>query len=460
MRTSAYLGWRFLRARRLDVAISTVAWLSLGGVILGVAALLVTIAVLSGFRENLFRAVVATTPHAQWRSALEAGFTEGETQRLLEYARDLPAVEHATPRLIEQVFLAEGSGFRPLQLQGIDPASEAQVSGLAGLVYGQQAPSPSASAGRGVVDGEATATEALAGFLAKLPRASTGDSAADHASRRPGILLGESLVQRLGLRHGDAIRLVSQAQRPTPFGPLPSLQVFTLVGSYHTGILGNDERIGYVDRPEAQKLLRRSRPANSVALKLRAPRDITSETLGASDIVSQAQLSTWSDTNKALFQVMRLEKICVFVILTLMILIGFFNIIASMVMLVLEKRHAIATLKSLGGTDALIYRIFLHQGMWIGVVGTSGGMGLGLLLCLVLPYLPWIQIPAGVFPLSGGLPVDVQPDDLLLIAAASMGVCLSMTLYPARQAARVANHPFLAQQLGRFYVRWRRDEGR
>jgi len=189
-----------------------------------------------------------------------------------------------------------------------------------------------------------------------------------------------------------------------------------------------------VDLGIAQKLYRMQGIVSGLGLRVRNPQDIDAAALRAA--LPGFRVQTWAEENRNIFQVMRLEKLGVFLILTLIIVVAFFNIIASLVMLVLEKRKAIAVLKSLGASNAMVRKVFFMQGVWIGIVGTLAGLGLGLLGCWLLATFNLVPLPEGVFPLAKRLPVRIEAIDLALITGSSFLICLLVTLYPASAAAR------------------------
>lgn len=415
MRIESFIAIRFLRAPRQDRTISIVTWVSLVGVMLGVMALIVTISVLNGFRENLFQAVMATAPHVSITP--KDGTMEAEQLAALRArVSGLPDVEAVSPNLSRQAFLTDGASYRVVLLRGVDPEGEFALTGLAKFVLSS------------TEDPEGEAHSDAAGVIAALrypPR----------PGRRAGILLGRSLAQSLGVVTGDEIRVVSTVQRMTPLGPVPLMKNFQVVGVFETGVGGTDELVGYVDLKIARRLYRTRAAAGELGVRMGDPHNIDAE--GLRRALPGYNVVTWSDTNRNIFQVMRLEKLGIFLILSLIIVVGFFNIIASLVMLVLEKRKPVAILKSLGASDALVRRIFFMQGVWIGTAGTLCGLALGLLACWILATFDVIRLPAGVFPLITRLPVLVDPVDLAIITATSFLICMVVTIYPATRAARI-----------------------
>jgi lipoprotein-releasing system permease protein len=413
VRIASFIGLRFLRSARQARSASIVTWISAGGVMLGVTALIVTISVMNGFRENLFLAVTGTMAHA--RVLPETGDLSAEALRgLRERLASLPQVQASAPYLSHQAFLRANGEFRAIVLRGIDPAAEPAVSHLQRFLHygsGEGAPPPPPP------------DNPLGGLAWPPPQ---GQSS--------GIVLGRPLAEALHLELGQDVEVISTAQRITPIGPVPLIKRFRLIGVSESGLGGIDEVTAYVGLPIAQKLFRMEGAVSGLSLRVADPQDIDGAALRAA--LPGYRVQTWAEENRNIFQVMRLEKLGVFLILTLIIVVAFFNIIASLVMQVLEKRKAIAVLKSLGASNGLVRQVFFMQGVWIGIVGTLGGLGLGLLLCWLLATFNLVPLPEGVFPLARRLPVRLVPLDLALITGSSFLICVLVTLYPATAAAR------------------------
>jgi lipoprotein-releasing system permease protein len=413
MRIASFVGLRFLRSPRRDRAVSVITWISGIGVALGVTALIVTISVMNGFRSNLFLAVTGATPHVRVMAAQES-LSPAEAEAMRASIEALPDIVATAPYFSRQVFLNVQGQYRMVVLRGIDPEREARVTEIARFLGREVLPLRERAA---AVPG----TEILADL-----RSPAGET--------PGIILGAPLARGLGLSTGDLVEAISPAVRPTPLGPVPIMRHFRLVGVFESGLAGNDEVLGFVDLHQALLLFRQAGP-QGIAARMHSPdSDLSGPLL---ERFRGATAVGWANEYKNVFQVMRLEKAGLFLILALILVVSFFNIISSIVMLVVEKREAIGILKALGSTDRLVQGIFFMQGVWIGLVGTAVGLALGLAGCWVLGHVEIVKLPSGVFPTAHGLPIQVEWLDLLLISACSFLICISVTLYPARQAARV-----------------------
>jgi lipoprotein-releasing system permease protein len=415
MRIESFIGLRFLRSKRQDRSISFITWVSMVGVMLGVTALIVTISVMNGFRDNLFKAVTGTQPHA--RVIPREGVLDGARRAALEAeVAEVPGVAASAPYFSRQVFLRSGDTFRAAVLRGIEPQREAQVTYLADFLR------PTAMFRLG---DEETEPGRYAHLLRGL----------DPAPGAAGIVLGAPLARALGVDLGDSLEIVSPMQRMTPIGPVPLLKKARVVAVLETGIGGTDEVLAYVNLSIAQKLFRLDDVADALALRLENPDAVDAAALERA--LPGYQVRAWTDENRNVFQVMKLEKLGLFLILTLIIVVAFFNIISSLVTQVIEKKKGIAILKTLGASDGMIRRIFFMEGFWIGTVGTLAGVTLGLLGCWALSTFDIIRLPPGVYPVSTRIPVRIQLADLLTITAASFIICISVTLYPATRAAQV-----------------------
>ena len=413
MRVETLIGLRFLRAKRQHRTISVITWISVVGVVLGVTALIVTISVMNGFRQSLFLGVMGTHAHLRVEPKKGEWLGPEEQDRVRQVLENHKAVQAVGPYFSRQALLSFGGEYRAVILRGVDPKQEAEVSELDRFLAESRVP--------GMVEEEAPTLASIA-----YPPAE---------GKRAGIIVGATLASSMGLLPGDEVRIVSPVQRVTPIGPIPLIKVFRVAGVFQTGVSGTDDVTAFVDVNIAQRLYRTRGRVNAIAVRLENPHAIPRAELSA--LLPEYTLVPWNEENKNVFQVMRLEKLGVFLILTLIILVSFFNIIGSLIMLVLEKRKAIAVLMTLGASEKMIQRAFFLQGIWIGTIGTMGGLGLGLGICWALANFDIIRLPPGVFPLVNRLPVAVDPMDILLITGASFLICALVTLYPATRAARV-----------------------
>ena len=395
-----FIARRYLLARQKQAFISVISLISILGVGLGVASLIVVVGVMHGFSTELRDKILGINAHMV---AAVAGGAMHDYREAMAKADAVPGVVGATPFIYTEVMLSSPRGVKGVVLRGVDPA---------------------------------TADRVLA-----LPRDMVAGSLADLTAEGlfPGIIVGRELADRLGLGLGDTVNLMSPSGKESAAGFTPKVKTFSVRGLFRTGMYEYDSTLAYVSIPAAQDLLGFRRDIVT-GLELRVADVDTVEALAP--VVRQAlggapaYLRTWIDMNGNLFKALRLEKTAMFVILVMIVLVGSFSIITTLVMLVMEKTRDIAILMSMGATSRNIRRIFMLQGTIIGLVGTGLGYVLGLSVALALEKYQFIKIPGDVYPMDH-LPVRLDWPDMVIIGLTALALCFLATLYPARQAARL-----------------------
>ncbi|SMP40847.1 lipoprotein-releasing system permease protein [Desulfonatronum zhilinae] len=400
MRFERFIALRYLLTRGNHAFISVISWVSVLGVALGVAALIVVLGVMNGFSNELRDKILGVNAHIVVTS-LEGVIRDYD--HLTERAESVPGVVGAMPFVFSEVMLSTSMGVKGVVLRGIDPA-----------------------AARGVIT-----------LSRDLIMGDVQDLVDDPAGR--GIFVGSELAGRLGLRVGSEVNLLSPAGQRSAAGFAPSVETFVVRGVFRTGMFEYDSSLAYVTIPAAQSVLGfRGDLVTGLEVRLRdvdaAPR--VAQQLEISLGGFPLQVRTWMQMNQNLFAALKLEKAAMFVILVMIVLVGSFSIITTLVMLVMEKTRDIAIMASMGAGPKRIARIFILLGTIIGAVGTSLGFAIGLLLCYLLQRYQFIQLPMDVYYLDH-LPVQLQWTDMTIIAVAAMGMCFLATLYPARQASRL-----------------------
>jgi lipoprotein-releasing system permease protein len=253
----------------------------------------------------------------------------------------------------------------------------------------------------------------------------------------PGIILGKELANNLGVRVGEYLTIISPAGRLTPMGQTPKSKLFKVVGIIESGMFEYDNTLAYIDLPVAQQFLGVGDTVTGIEARV-------SDIYKAGEIAEALKkrlgppfyVSDWIKMNSNFFSALKLEKVVMFVILTLIILVASFNIVSSLTMLVMEKGRDIAILKAMGATTASIRKIFVLEGFLIGICGTGLGLLAGSILCNMLQKYKFIELPPDVYHIST-LPVKMEGFDLAAIAIAAMCISLVATLYPSRKAARL-----------------------
>ncbi len=401
-RLHGYIARRYLSSRRGRGFLSLITWIAIGGVAVGVMALLVVIAVMSGLQRDLREKILGANAHGM---VLELG----QSARMESW-------ESVRERV----------------------AADPDVVGAAPFIYtevGLNVPGGSYSEGavlRGVLDDSvALAVTEIDDHLVagRMPFGET-------ESGRPGIVLGVSLADRLGLFPGRQVTLVSfQGAELTPTGIQPQLRLFEVTGLFETGLYQYDTKFAYVDLGAAQSLLRMGNAVTGIEFNVRDPwksgvvSDRVEESLGY-----PYRVDDWQRQNASLFSALKLEKFAMGVILLLIVLVASFNIVSTLIMVVTDKVREIGILRAMGLTAKDITRIFVLQGVVIGLIGTALGTVLGLLLAALLDRYEFITLPGDVYFVDK-LPVDVNVPDVLIIVGASLAISFLATLYPSRRAS-------------------------
>ena len=342
----------------------------------------------------------STNAHGVVLSTLPDGFALDP--EVMDRVLATKGVTGATPFIYSEVMLSAGTGVKGLILRGIDP---------------EQAP------------------EVLS-MLQTIKRGSVQDLA--KADTPPGIILGEELTKRLGLALGSRVNLLSPSGQRSSSGFQPRIRPFVVVGIFKTGMYEYDSSLAFLS-------LKASRDLLGLPQDYLSGIEITVEDLFRADEVTAAlnesighrfYARSWMDMNANLFAALKLEKIGMFILLAMVVLIGSFSIVATLVMLVMEKTKDIAVMMSMGATRSMIRRIFMYQGVIIGFVGTMLGYALGLTVGFLLKKYQFIKLPENVYTLDH-LPIIITASDVIIIGVAAMTLCFLSTLYPARQASRL-----------------------
>jgi lipoprotein-releasing system permease protein len=405
VRYPLFIGLRYLRAKRQEAFVSLITAIATLGVAVGVMTLNVVLSVMTGFEEDLRDRILGFNPHILVLSY--SGRIE-DHDRVVERIRDVPGVVAVAPFIYGQAMVSTPALVVGALLRGIDPRGEQAIDFRRHLV-------------RGTI-----------GDLDTLHPVN-GGGAATNGVRLPGIVLGKELARRLDVAVGVPVSLVSPVATPTVIGMVPRVKRFVVVGLFESGMSEYDEVLAYLSIGEAQRLLRLG---GVTGLEVRAA-DLYAAGQVAKRMAERVEfpyyVRDWMELNHTLFSALKLEKTVYFVVLLLIVLVAAFNIVAMLVMVVMEKRKDIAVLKSMGATRAGIASIFVYKGLVIALVGTVLGNVAGYAACWMLRYYEF-DLPPGVFYVSS-LPVRVYPEYFALVTVASLAICLLAALYPARQAA-------------------------
>jgi lipoprotein-releasing system permease protein len=393
---------RYLRAKHRDGFISLISLISMAGVAVGVIALIVVLAVYAGFTDGLRDQILGVNSHIVVQRL--AGSIADYRQARQEILAVSP-VKGATPYLYTQTLLSGAGGGSGIILRGIDPKTAADVVALPKQM--------------------------------KVGR--LDDLLADSKGAAP-IILGGRLAQQLRVGPGDKLRLILPSGPLTPMGVIPKIKTCIVTGIFETGMYEYDSSLAYMSLAETQNFLGIGDEAHGIEVAI-PEKDLARADVIAQDIAKHLGPSfiakDWMHMNQNLFAAFKLEKIGMFIALTMIIIVAALNIISALVMVVMEKSRDIAILKSMGATSASIMRIFFFQGAVIALTGTVLGVAGGLALCELLSRYHFIELPSGVYPMTT-LPIKVLPFDIAVVAIASIVITLSATLYPSWKASRVA----------------------
>jgi lipoprotein-releasing system permease protein len=405
MNFELFVSLRYLLAKRRQTFISLITFISIAGVAVGVTALIVVLAVMNGFQDDLRSRILGITSHVVVGS-FNGAFSDYQT--LMKEVEKEPGVVAATPFVYAQVMISSGKNVSGAILRGIDPQTAAKVINIQ--------------------------ENMLRGNLADLR--SEPPSAAGPAGH-PGIILGVELCNNLGIRQGEWVTIISPSGRLTPMGQVPKSKLFQVVGVIQSGMYEYDNTLAYISLTAAQQFLGSGDTVSGIEVRLD---DIYRARQIAESLRSRLGLPywvrDWMQMNRNLFSALKLEKVVMFIILTLIILVAAFNIVSSLIMLVMEKTRDIAILKAMGATTASIRKIFVMEGFLIGISGTLLGLLGGFILCSLLKKYQFIELPRDVYYIST-LPVKMEALDVGMIALAAIFISLVATLYPSWQAAKL-----------------------
>lgn len=413
MRYELFLSLRYLRARRREAFISLITLISAVGVMIGVMTLNIVLAVMTGFEEDLRDRVLGFNPHIVISSL--QGFVEAPSH-VRKDVEELEDVVSIAPFIYGQIMLSSGQNVSGALVRGLEPAMASAVVNLRARI----------------VSGEVD----LLGKERAIEFENEGNARSSNLS---GVIIGHELSRHLGVGVGDPINVISPlSTTPGPLGAIPKMKRFFVAGVFDSGMFEYDSGLIYMSLEDAQSFFDMEGRITGFEVKVRDFDEVRRTAVDVEEMLGfPYDVRDWTDINRNIFAALKLEKIVYFIVLLLIILVAAFNIIATLIMVVMEKRKDIAVLKSLGATAHSISRIFVYKGLTIGILGTMVGSFLGLTGCWVLQKYQFIELPKDVFYVST-LPVKMYPENFVIVALASMLICLLATIYPSRQAARLA----------------------
>jgi lipoprotein-releasing system permease protein len=399
MSFETFFSLRYLKAKRKQGFISIITGISILGIMIGVMALIVVLAVMNGFREDLMKKILGVNSHLLIMS-YKGGIRD--TEAVIKKALEVDGVLSATPFIYSQVMIKHAGNISGPILRGVDPATAGTVIDIDSMIK----------------EGSLNALKESENDL-------------------KGIIIGSELSKHIGALPGDTVTLVSATGKLTPLGRVANEGKFKVKALFESGMYEYDSSLVFLSLTDAQDFLSLGEEVTGIELKVK---DINeSDKIGQ---IIQDKLGypywtkDWKVMNKSLFSALKLEKAAMFIILSMIVLVGALNIISSLVMLVMEKSRDIAILRIMGTSSRSIMSIFIFQGLFVGLVGTILGLLSGSFLCYLLARYEFIELPADVYYIST-LPVRMEWLDVVSIVVAAIIISFLATVYPSWQASKV-----------------------
>jgi lipoprotein-releasing system permease protein len=394
-----FIASRYLRAKRKQAFISIITLISIIGVMMGVMALIVVLSVMNGFREDLMSKILGVNSHLLILSH-EGAF--GGYEEVSRRAEGVEGVIATTPFIYSQVMLNSPAGVSGAVLRGLDTATAGKVIGVDSMIK--------------------------KGKLRSLDDTHNG---------LPGIVPGTELARQLGVQPGDDLSMISPQGKLTPMGRVPESRKYRVVALFDSGMYEYDSSMVYISLKEAQDFLGMDDRVSGIEVKVK---DIyKSDRVGeaiAKSLRYPFWTKDWKVMNRSLVSALKLEKITMFVILIMIVLVGALNIISTLVMVVMEKTRDVAILRAMGASARSIMSVFMSQGLLVGLIGTLAGLMAGLGICRLLAKYKFIKLPSDIYYIST-LPVRVELLDVVYVTTAAVLISFIATLYPSWHASRL-----------------------
>ncbi|SRR6266571_2384298 len=392
---------RYLTAKRKQAFISIISAISVLGVVVGVMALMVALGLMTGLQKEIRSKILGTTAHISLFRSRGQGFDD--YRQVVERARRLPHVLGAAPAVYGKGIVASPAGSALATFKGIVADEEKTVTDIGSQVEGGSLEALSAPSPDGLAP----------------------------------MLLGRELAGSIGVGPGDVVNVTSPRGRLSPMGLLPVVTKFRVAGLVHSGLFEFDAGWAYMPMASAQRLFVEDDRASLVELRvddIYAVRRISDEVRAA--FGDDYLASNWIDLNQSLFSALWLEKMAIGVTIGLIVMVAALNIVATLILMVMEKHKDIAILVSMGASQGAVTRIFMLQGTVIGAAGTAAGAVLGWAACQVLDHFRLLRVPVDVYQISY-VPFTLLPGDAAVVIAGALVTCFLATLHPARAAARL-----------------------
>ncbi|MFH2074973.1 MAG: lipoprotein-releasing ABC transporter permease subunit [Pseudomonadota bacterium] len=411
-----FISLRYLRAKRKQVFVSIITFISVAGIFLGVAALIIVIAVMNGFENDLRNKILGINSHI---ILMEYSGAMRNHPRVMQEVSGVPGVVAATPFIYSQAMLKNGSNVTGIVLRGLSTKDALKVINLGKISEGK-------------LDYLKEGEQRIPGLKPEL-------------AGLPGILIGRELAKNLGVFLFETVHVVSPARISTPMGMVPRMKPFVVVGIFESGFYEYDSTLAYISLKNCQEFLNMGDTVTGIEIRVD---DIYKADRIAKAIEKKLGYPywgrNWMEMNRNLFSALKLEKRVMFIILSLIVLVAAFNIISALIMIVMEKNKDIAILKTMGATRGAIMKIFIFQGLVVGAIGTFFGCLAGLAVAFNLESLSrFVEklfgfkiLPGDVYYLNE-LPSQVNYSDVGIIILGTMLISFLATIYPSWRASRL-----------------------
>jgi lipoprotein-releasing system permease protein len=392
-----HVALRYLLAKRKQAFISVISLISTLGVTVGVMALVIALALMTGLQGELRDRILGSNAHVYvWNSR---GITDYHDE--VKKLSALPHVIGAAPAIMGRALISAGGNQSFISVKGIDPALEPKVTDI----------------------------------KAALQRGSLDELQVTGAEGFDGILLGKDLAAELGVGVGDSVSLLTPQGTLSPMGMIPRTRRLRVAGIFNLGLYEFDSTFGFVSLETAERLLDRD-TVDFIQLRIDQIYLAPQVTQSVAGLGPQYRANDWSGMNKPLFSALWLEKMAISITIGLIVMVAALNIVASLILLVMEKHRDIAILKTMGASAKSVMIVFMTQGLIIGIVGTAVGASLGYGVAYILDRFKLIRVPVDVYQVPY-VPFTILPLDFTLVVFAAVLVCFVATIYPSRQAARL-----------------------
>ncbi len=444
MRFELFVATRYLRAKRRQAVIGVITGISIAGVAAGVASLIIALAINNGFRQDLQDRLLGSTAHVNLLRIQSDGIKDW--QPLMARLSKEPHVVATAPAIYEQVLISRGPRARGAVLKGMIPSAERKVSdllntvkiGSADALNEPQQPTRSPSAGESPVP---TQSSISAGEGARATQATESPTSLEAVQERvaamPPIVLGKSMAEDLGATVGSVVLVTSPQGELTPFGMVPKYNRFRVIGIFNSGFYDYDTTWAFARLSDAQRLFGLGDLISVVEFKV-------DDIYKAGEVAQQLEqaagkgfmATNWMEQNKALFRALRLERVVTFITIGLIVFVAALNILISLTMMVMEKTRDIAVLMSMGTRKAQVRRLFIAQGVLIGVIGTAIGLVLGYAISWAGGHYHFISLSPEVYSIDY-VPFAPRVMDGVLVALVAIAISFIATIYPSWSAARI-----------------------